>query len=483
MARSGKELLQRIREQKIEIWHRGKLVDDPTTEPGFAGGLQTYAELHDVRLANKDINFYQDEDGDLINYSFMIPKTLEDLQKIGQAMQFSANFGMGMLGRDPSYINRAMAAFTSAAPLLDQSLEGAGERIRQYHKYIAKNDLSSTHTLINPQINRSKSMAEQKDPTIAAHIVKETDAGIIIDGARLLVTLPMADEVMVFPSTVLRNPEQDAPYAFAFCISSATEGLKFICRETLDVGGNHYDHPFSSRFEEMDAVIIFDNVFVPWENIFIYKDVHMCNKAYAASGATAHMTHQVICKNIAKTETILGTISLIIDAIGLSPFQHIHEKVAQVWCNLQAMKAFKRVAEVDAQPNEFGVMTPHWDSLDAARNMFPKMYPQMIEIVHMICASGLVSMPTYADVKGPLADVIDRYYQAGNMDSKQRIPLFRLAYDLALSGFASRQVLYERFFFGDPVRMYTALFNNKDRTPYMDKVRHFLAQECPEFKE
>ncbi|MCA8836658.1 MAG: 4-hydroxyphenylacetate 3-monooxygenase, oxygenase component [Gammaproteobacteria bacterium] len=474
MARTGQQFLDRVRAQPAEIWHRGKRVADPVSEPGFAGGLRSYAELYDARLADESTNCYRDEKNRLINYSFMIPKTIEDLQKIGKAMQFSADFGMGMLGRDPSYINRAIAAYAAAAPLLDDKLSGAGEAVRNYLDHISAEDLSSTHTLINPQVNRSKSMAEQKDPGIAAHVVKETDSGIYISGARLLVTLPVAEEVMVFPSTVLRNPEQDAPYAFAFCIPSATEGLRFICRETLDVGGSHYDHPFSSRFEEMDAVIIFDNVFVPWEKIFIYKDVEMCNRAYAESGATAHMAHQVICKNIAKTETVLGTISLIIDAIGLAPFQHIHEKVAQVWCNLQTMKAFKRVAEVDAAPNAFGMMTPNWDALDAARNIFPKMYPQMIEIVQQTCASGLVSMPTRADVDGPLGETIDRYYQAGNMDARARIPLFRLAYDLALSGFASRQVLYERFFFGDPVRMYTALFNNKDRKPYMDKVRHFL---------
>ena len=476
MARTGKEFLDRIRSQKIEIWHRGKQVKDPTTEVGFAGGLKTYADLYDARLKDPETNCYQDEDGEQINYSFMIPKTKEDLEKVGKAMQFSANFGMGMLGRDPSYINRAMAAYAAAAPLLEERLKGSAKAVTDYLGYIAKQDLSSTHTLINPQVNRSKSMAEQKDPGIAAHVVKESESGITISGARLLVTLPVADEVMVFPSTVLRNPEQDAPYAFAFCIPSATEGLRFICRETLDVGGSHYDHPLSSRFEEMDAVIIFDNVFVPWDKVFIYKDVEMCNMAYAESGATAHMAHQVICKNIAKAETILGAISLIIDAIGLKPFPHIHEKVAQVWCNLMTMRAFKRVAEVDAAPNRFGVMTPHWDSLDAARNVFPRMYPQMIEIVQQICASGLVSMPTRADVDGPLGEAIDRYYQAGNLDAKERIPLFRLAFDLALSGFASRQVLYERFFFGDPVRMYTALFNNKDRKPYMDRVREFVAR-------
>ena len=101
-------------------------------------------------------------------------------------------------------------------------------------------------------------------------MVKETDAGIIVNGARLLATLgPLADEIEVFPSTVLRATEDNIPFAFAFAIPIATPGLKLICRDTYDHGKSHFDAPLSSRYEEMDAVVVFENVFIPWERIFI----------------------------------------------------------------------------------------------------------------------------------------------------------------------------------------------------------------------
>ena len=206
-----------------------------------------------------------------------------------------------------------------------------GQNIRQYHEYLRENDLALTHTLINPQANRAVGAAQQADPFLAARIMEETAAGIVIKGARMLATLPISDEIMVFPSTLLRSLDEDAPYAFAFGIANATPGLKFICRESVDYGRSHYDHPLGSRFEEQDAVVIFDDVFVPWERIFLYRDVAACNQAYTATGAVVHMAHQVICKNIAKTEFLLGLVSLMIDAIGIERFQHIHEKTAEIW--------------------------------------------------------------------------------------------------------------------------------------------------------
>lgn len=474
-ARTGQQVLERLKDEDIEIWHRGKRVKDLTSEPGFAGGAHSLAKLYDLQWQEAETMLFDSpSSGEKVAYSFMIPKTKEELTSIGEAMKRSADYSMGMMGREPSYLNRAMSAFAGGAAYLSQFDPSFGENARKYHEYIRENDLALTHTLINPQINRAVSAARQKDPFLAARIKEERDDGIVIKGARMLATLPISDEIMAFPSTLLRSPKEDAPYAFAFAIPNATSGLKFMCRESLDYGRTHYDHPFGSRYEEIDAVVIFDDVFVPWEKVFLFKNVEACNDAYPRTGAIVHMSHQVICKNIAKTEFLLGLVSLMIDAVGLDPFQHIHEKTAEIWINLETMKAFRRAAETDAELNEHGVMTPAWPPLDAARNLFPRLYPRMIEIVQQVGASGLVAMPTEADVNGPMAKDVAKYYQSARMEARERIPLFRLAWDTALSAFASRQVLYERYFFGDPVRMASVLFNRHDRKPYMDKVREFL---------
>jgi 4-hydroxyphenylacetate 3-monooxygenase len=174
------------------------------------------------------------------------------------------------------------------------------------------------------------------------------------------------------------------------------------------------------------------------------------------------MAHQVVVKNVAKSEFMLGLAYCLVDAIGVESFQHIHEKLAEIWVGLETMKALRRSAEADATLDEWGVMRPAWNPLDAARNLFPRLYPRMVEIIQQIGASGLVAMPTEQDLKGPLVEDIKKYYQAARAAAFERIPLFRLAWDASLSAFGSRQVLYERFFFGDPVRMAGALVAGHD---------------------
>ncbi len=483
-ARHGKDVIERLKHNPIELWHRGARVADLTTEPGLSGGVRSLAELYDAQWQDPaKMLFTSPSSGDPVGRSFMIPRTQAELTSVGAMMLQWSRQTFGMMGRSPDYINRAVSAYAGGADFLAQQDKRFGDNVRRYHAYIRENDLCLTHTLINPQANRSVGPARQSDPFLAARVKQETDAGLVIKGARMLATLPLSDEIMVFPSTLLKATDEDAPYAFGFALPNATPGLRFLARETLDYERSPYDHPLGARFEELDAVVIFDDVFVPWERVFLYRDVTACNQAYAATGAVVHMSHQVVCKNIAKTEFILGLISLMIDAIGLESFQHIHEKTAEVWVALETMKAFKRVAEVDAAPNAYGVMTPAWDPLDAARNLYPRTYQRLVEIVQQIGASGLVSMPTEADVNGPLADDIRRYYQAARVDALERIPLFRLAWDTAVSAFGSRQVLYERFFFGDPVRMAGALFQGHDRKPYMEMVRAFLKRNLEQAEQ
>ncbi len=476
-ARRGEQLLQKLRENSPEVYYAGERVKDATTHPAFRNGVRSLAALYDLQWKQPDVMLYDSPtSGNKVGRSFMVPKTQDELRSISRMMKVWADASFGMMGRSPDYLNRAMTSYAAGADFLSQVKPMFGDNARRFYELMRENDLCLTHTLITPQANRSVNTARQADPYLAARVKEETDAGLVIRGCRMLATLPASDEIMVFPSTLLKNQEEDAPYAFGFAIPTNTQGLKFQCRETVDYGRSHFDHPLGSRFEEMDAVVIFDDVFVPWERVFLYRDVAKCNEAYAKTGAIVNMSHQVVVKNLAKAEFLLGLTSLLAHTIGIETFQHIQEKIAEIWINTETMRAFLRAAEADAKLDEYGVIRPAWDPLDAARNLYPRLYPRMIEIVQQMGASGLVSSPTEADLKGPLAEEIKNYFQAARAEAHDRIPLFRLAWDTALSAFGSRQVLYERFFFGDPVRMAGALVAGHDRSAYMERVRQFLAR-------
>jgi 4-hydroxyphenylacetate 3-monooxygenase len=475
-ARQGEQVLERLRANPPNLWYEGSRVEDPTTHPAIRHGVETLAALYDMQWQDPDVTLYDSPtSGAKVSRTFLIPHTAEELRSVTRAMKVRADWNFGMLGRAPDYLNRAMAGYASGAAFLGEGDPRFAENARSYYEYLRENDLCMTHTLITPQANRSVGTAAQADPFLAARVKEETAGGLVISGCRMLATLPFADELMVFPSTLLKNQQEDAPYAFGLCLPTDTPGLKFLCRESMDYGRSHYDHPFGSRFEELDSVVIFEDVFVPWERVVLYRDVARCNAAYARTGALALMTHQVVVKDLAKTEYLMGLASLLAHTIAIEGFQHIQEKLAEIWVNMETMRAFLRAAEADAALDEYGMLRPAWDPLDAARNLYPRLYPRMVEIIQQMGASGLVGMPTQADVQGPMAGEIERYFQAARAEAHDRIPLFRLAWDTAVSAFASRQVLYERFFFGDPVRMAGALVSSHDRSAYMERVREFLA--------
>ena len=478
--RTGADYLNRLRDARAEVWLQGERVDDVTSHPATRNGARSIAALYDLQHEFQgEMTYASPTTGDPVGLSFSQPKTYDELARRRNMMRRWAEYSHGYLGRTPDYLNVSLSAMAAASDFFGAEDPVQGERIRRYYEYVREHDLCLTHTLINPQANRSKTVGEQADPFLPAGIVRETDEGIVIRGARMLATLgPLADEIMVFPSTVLRHGGPNVEkYAFAFAIPCNTPGLKFICRESFDLGRSHFDHPLASRFEELDAVVVFDDVTVPWERVFLKGDVERCNAVHGATNAVVHMMHQVLVKNIAKTEFLLGLACSIVDTIQVDGFGHVQEKLAEIIINLELMKSSLRAAEADATPDQWGVMTPARMPLDAARNLYPRLYPRMIEILQLLGASGFMATPTEADFASPVGGDIRRYLQAAKGDAEARVKLFRLGWDVACSSFGGRQELYERFFFGDPVRMASTLYLTYDKQPLMDRVAAFLARD------
>ena len=482
-ARRGKDYLAALDSKPREIWLGGeKISRDITKHPAFRAMANSMAHLYDMQYdpeIMEDMTYISLTSGDRVGTSFMQPKTIEELQKRHRMMKHWADYSGGMLGRTPDYLNSNLMAIASAANFFSKKNKMYGDNVVKYYEYVRENDLLLTHTFIHPQANRAVGPSKQDDPFLAARIVNKNDDGVTIRGARMLATLPLADEIMVFPSTVIRGTQEDMPYAFATALPLSTKGLKFFCRESF-AEKSHFDHPLAAHFDEQDAVVIFDNVFVPWDRIFLLEDVEAANNLQEHTEAVIHMTHQVLIRDVAKTEFILGVVSLIADTIGIDQFQHVQEKIAKVIILLESMKGLLRASEADAKINQWGIITPDFKPLNAGRNLYPRMFPMLRGMIQQLCASGLMALPSEKDMKSEIRKDIDTYYQAKNTSAEERIRLFRLAWDIAGNSFGSRQELYERFFFGDPVRMASALYAWYDKEPYKQRVRELIHRDSDE---
>ncbi|MEC7915454.1 MAG: 4-hydroxyphenylacetate 3-monooxygenase, oxygenase component [Actinomycetota bacterium] len=479
-ARTGKEVIDRLQSHPPNLWLDGQLVEDPTQHPKTRNAVRSLAALYDLQYQDDIVDvmtFESPSSGDRVGRSFVVPESKDDLRRRSEMHKVWADASLGHMGRSPDYMNVNVMAAGMAGDYFEQVDQRFGQNIKHYFEYVRENDLALTHALTNPQVDKSKQANELADPYIALGLVEETSEGILVRGARMLATLPISDEILIFPSTVIQGGEEMRPYALGFSVPNNTPGLRFQCREPLDQGRSHVDHPLGSRFDELDAMVIFDDVIVPWDRVFLIRDVERANQAYARTGAVLHMAHQVVNLKIAKTEAILGTLQSIIDMIGTGHYPHVQEMVAEVIITLEIMKALKLASEEEANVNEYGVMTPARGPLDAARNHYPSVHKRLMEVLQLCSSSGLIMVPSQADWEGERSADIDKFLQGKNGSAEERLRLFRLAWDMTISGFGGRQALYERFFFGDPVRMKHALYGVYDRSEYVDRVQRFVAND------
>jgi 4-hydroxyphenylacetate 3-monooxygenase len=227
--RTGKAFLDSMRDER-QIWIDGELVKDVTKDRRFAGAAQTMAELYDMQHDPKLIDamtYVSPSSGERVGLSFIQPQSVDDLVRRRGMVKIWMDATCGMFGRSPDFMNINLAGFASAAAEFGRTEKRYGENVWNYYVHARENDISMTHTLINPQVDRSKPV-EKQEKDLAAKVVKETDAGIVINGARMVSTLcAYSHDIMVMPSTLLAVSPEAAPYAFGFSIPVASPGLRF----------------------------------------------------------------------------------------------------------------------------------------------------------------------------------------------------------------------------------------------------------------
>ncbi len=430
--RTGKEFLEALKDDR-QIFMDGERLRDIADDPRTAGAARTLAELydmqHDAALAGQ-MTFLSPSSGEPVGLSFIEPCTVDDLIRRRGMIKLWMDATCGMFGRSPDFLNVMLTGLAAAAAEFGHSDPRFAANIRDYHVYAREHDLCMTHTLLNPQVDRSRPV-ERQQKDLAAKIVKETDAGIVVTGARMVSTLcAYSDDLLVLPSTFLATNPDAAPYAFAF---------------------------------------------VPWERVFVHRDPEMCNGLFQRTGAMPQVMHQTSTKNLAKAEFMLALGCAIARSTNIDAHLHVQGMLAELIEHAEFVRACIRASEADAAPHPAsGLMTPAEMPLWTVRMMFPKMFVRACEIIQLLGAGGLVAVPSYAELSGPAAADVMTYVQAANADAPTRVKLFRLAFDAAVSSFSGRQQLYERYYSGDPVRLAGALYAMYDKDAPVARIHRML---------
>lgn len=470
--RTGKQYLDAISKPR-DIRIDGEKVTNVVTDPRFSGGAKTMAMIFDLQNRPDLIDtMTYEENGERYGLSHKPPKTMEDLTARKEMFKIWSNASCGTFGRSPDYMNVYLMAMNASAEAFGEY----ADNLRNYYKYVRDNDLSLTHTLVNPQVDRSKPV-EQQDKDLAAKIIETNDKGIVIQGARMVSTLSAyADEILVVPSAIIQNNQEAAPYAFAFAVQADAPGVIHVSRPSVvhQNEGHPMDYPMSGRFDETDAMIIFDKVLVPWDRVFTHGDVDMCNEFYKRTNIGSHILDQSTVRSLAKAEFYRDLAYTIVNTTNTDGFINVQNLLAELMTSVEIVRSVIVAAHAEAKLVN-GIMSPNAAPYAALRLRYPDMYQRMCEIIRILGAGGLVAVPSYAEFDSEgTKDFVEKYFQSANGDSRTRTKLFRLAYDASISSFAGRQQLYERYYSGDPVRAAAIMYNGADKDPGINRIWEFL---------
>ena len=456
--RTGKQFIEGLRSRPREVWLRGERIADTTAHPAFRRPIERLAHLYDMQ---HDPEFAQvltypsPSSGQPVGTAFMAPKNHADLVKRRNAFQVWSEATFGLMGRSPDFMNTVLLAFAEAKEVFARDGQKFADNLVRYYEYVRENDLFLSHALISPQTDRSKTSSEQVDPHLHMGVVKETGEGLVIRGARMLATMgPICDEMLIYNLPGLKPG--DEPHAVAFAVPVDAPGLRQICREPYNWGDrSDYDHPLASNFEECDSLLIFNDVLVPWDRVFIHNNVALANALYPDTALRNHTGHQTNVRALVKMRFAVGIAQALAKAVKTDQFLHVQEKLGECMSYVELIKSAIVRAEVehDVLPN--GNVRASLAPLQALRGLLPTFYPRVIEVLQVIGAGGLLMTPSGLDFDSPeIAGDVARFYQgAEGMKSVDRVRLFKIAWDLAGDSFGARQLQYERFYAGDPVRI------------------------------
>ena len=475
-ARTGEQFLKGLRNPR-EVWVDGERVRDVVSHPKLCGAAHALAEIYDLQHVHKETCLMPDpETGEPIPVSHMIPKSRADLAKRAKALRAVAEYSVGLMGRTPDYMNVTYAGFAGRPDEWGAHGNEAGaERLIAYQKFLRRGDISLTHTIVQPTVDKALGDAPAAGNEQALRKVGETEHGIVVRGARVLATLaPFADEIAVYPALPL--PQGSDAYALSFCIPMSTPGLKFLCRDSFSAPGSRFDYPLSSRFDEQDAFVIFDDVEVPRERLFIDCNLKSYNTVMSTSW-TANAYQQTMIRASVKLDFAWGVALRMSAAINAADPETMR-LIGEVWSYAELTRLAVIAAESEAQEWPSGLWTCARGPLHVLRGILPIWFPRVNEILRLIGSHNVFCAPTAAQMADQeLRPLIDRYLPgAKGMPAEERIRIFRLAWDFAGSALASRNEQYERFYLASSARNMARHLGFTDRSRADRLVDRFLKE-------
>jgi aromatic ring hydroxylase len=477
---TGAEYLESLDDGR-EVYIYGERVAKVTEHPAFRNTARMiarlYDALHDPAKQDKLLLPTDTGSGGMTHAFFKAPKTGADLLAGRDAIAEWARITYGWVGRSPDYKAAFLATLGANADFYDPYQENA----KRWYRFSQERIPFINHAIIHPPVDRDKAANEVGD--ICCHVVRETDAGIVVSGAKVVAT----GSVLTNYTFVAHHgliPVQDPGFALVFIVPTNAPGVKFICRTsyemTATVMGSPFDYPLSSRLDENDAIFIMDEVLIPWENIFVYRDVEKANNFFPRTGFLPRFVVHGCTRLAVKLDFISGLLLKAVETAGTKDFRGVQANVGEViaWRNL--FWGLSDAMVRDPKPWIGDYVQPNPEPGAAYQIIATMAYSKVKYIIEQTVASGLIYLNSHArDFQNPeIRPYLDKYLRGSNgVAADERVKLMKLLWDSIASEFGGRHELYEINYGGstEEIRRY-ALFGAQ-HSGNADRFKGF-AEQC-----
>jgi 4-hydroxyphenylacetate 3-monooxygenase len=450
ICKTGAEHIRSLQDGRA-VYIDGELVPDVTTHLAFRNSVASAASLYDFQAAPENIElmtFALDGANRRVNRGWQMPRSHAEMVGRRRALTAWAERSFGFMGRSPDHLASALVGQRIGLDVFARHDEARAKAFAGYFDYASRSDLFLTYVIINPQADRSKDWGDQEDDLVA-RVVDEDASGITIRGAKMLGTSSiMANDVFVANLQPLKAGEED--FAFCCALPMGSKGLRVLSRKSYESSAvSVFDNPLSSRFDENDAVIYFDDVKVDWDRVFVHRDVDMCRAQFHDTPGHIYQNYQAQIRLVVKLKFLVGLARRLTETIGTSNMPAVREQLGRLAAQAGMVEAMMHGME--AAGEYYGAWwIPNRHQVYSAQVVTQDLYPKMIQVIRELAGGAFIMLPSsFKDWTNPtLEPIIRKTQRSAAFDPEGKVKFLKAAWDAVGSEFGSRHTQYEMFYAG-----------------------------------
>ena len=472
MIRTGQQYRDSLAADR-DIWVDGEQVKDVTTHPMFAPIVNLRARIYDMahEAATADTLSYVDEQtGERNSVANKLPRTQRDWLDKRAAIDAVLDEARGVVTRVGDETVGEMWSLYDGQDVLDEVDPRFSANIRRHIERAVREDPFHVSANTDPKGDRSKRPQDQ-DPDMLLHVVRETDSGIVVRGAKYETAAAYSNQAFAKPTIANWGDAELSDYAVGFILDMNARGLKYLCRTGFAGRRDPADYPLSARVDEVDTLVIFDDVEIPWEDVLFYRHT----RAATFIRATLHRYSALpfTQRNLRLADLMIGAALWNVKQTGLEKQQAVQEKLAQLACYREGINAHLTAAIAMGQRSPGGLLMPEQSLLYTGRVLATTQLPAMMHLARELCGGQICITPDAASFAHPeTGKWLEKYYSINDgWVADDRRKLLAFARDLLNSDYAGHRLTFQLFAQSPPFAHLAAVYRNFDWAGPLDLVR------------